>query len=125
MIKKHTISVKNALSGLIWALKSQPNYRIHLFLSLLSLVGAWMLKVSYFEYLLILALIFIGFSLETVNTAIETTTDAIDQKWRDDIKLAKDLAAGAMLVFAIGAFIIASIIFFPKLLVLRFHSGLP
>ena len=37
MFKKHTISFKNAFNGLIWALKTQPNYRIHLSLSLIAI----------------------------------------------------------------------------------------
>lgn len=120
MIHKHTISVKHALSGAMWAFKTQPNYKIHGSLSLLSLLGAWVLRISYTELLTILTLIFIGFSLETVNTAIEQTSDAIDDKWREDIKTAKDVAAGAMLMFAVGAFVIACVIFLPKLAALFF-----
>jgi diacylglycerol kinase len=116
MIRKHTISFTNAWSGLKWALQTQPNYKIHLFLSMLSICGGIILHISYLEFLIIVFLIFMGLSIETVNTAIEETTDAIDEKWRDDIKHAKDIAAGAMLMFAIGAFTIACIIFVPKLL---------
>ena len=116
MIKRHTISFKNAFKGMIWALQTQPNYRIHTFLSVLSVLGGIVLKINYFEWLVITLLITIGLTIETINTAIEVTTDAIDEKWRDDIKIAKDVAAGAMLFFAIGAFIIASIIFLPKII---------
>lgn len=114
IIKKHTISFKNAGRGLFWALKSQPNYRIHIFLSLLSLIFGWLFKINYFEWLLIIVLIILGLAIETVNTAIELATDAIDQKWRDDIGLAKDVSAGAMLIYAFGSVILALIIFFPK-----------
>ena len=113
---KHSISFKNAIRGLKWALRTQPNYKIHACLSLLALAGAWVLHVMYIEFLTIVILIFIGFSLETVNTAIEQTTDAIDEKWREDIMIAKDVAAGAMLLFAIGAFLIACVIFLPKII---------
>lgn len=114
MIKRHTISIKNALKGLVWALKTQPNYRIHLTLSFLAVIASWWLNISYFEFIVILAFIFMGLIIETVNTAIEATTDAIDQKWREDIKIAKDVSAAAMLIFAIGATVIAAIIFIPK-----------
>lgn len=120
MIKRHTISFKNAFTGLFWALKTQPNYKIHIFFSIIALVGGWRLEISYYELLIILILIFIGLAFETINTALEVTTDAIDEKWRDDIKLAKDLSAAAMLIFAIGAFVIASIIFLPKILNFKF-----
>jgi diacylglycerol kinase len=116
MIRKHTISFKNAYRGFTWAISTQPNYKIHFFLSALSLIGGWFLKISYFEFLIILVLIFVGLTIETINTALEETNDAIDQEIREDIGLAKDVAAGAMLIFAIGAFIIACIIFVPKIL---------
>jgi diacylglycerol kinase len=99
---------------MIWAFKSQTNYRIHFFLSFLSLVGSYFLKVSYYEFLLILFLITVGLVIETINTAIEEATDAIDTKIREDIKIAKDVAAAAMLIYAIGSAIIALMIFIPK-----------
>lgn len=120
MFRKHTISLKNAFNGIVWSLKSQPNYRIHLFLSLISIFGGFILKISYFEFLLIIFLITVGLVIETINTAIEEATDAIDLKIREDIKIAKDVSAAAMLFYAIGSFIIAFIIFVPKLIILFF-----
>lgn len=116
MFRKHTISLKNAFNGLVWSFKTQPNYRIHLLLSLISIIGGFFLKISYFEFLLIIFLITVGLVIETVNTAIEETTDAIDTKIREDIKIAKDVSAAAMLVYAIGSAIIALIIFIPKII---------
>jgi diacylglycerol kinase len=116
MLKKHTISFKNAFNGLVWSLKTQPNYRIHLSLSLASLgLGFW-LKISYFEFLLIVFLITVGLVIETINTAIEEATDAIDTKIREDIRIAKDVSAAAMLIYAIGAIVIALMIFVPKII---------
>lgn len=116
ILKKHSISIKYALEGMVWAFKSQANYRIHFFLSLAVLLGSYVLKIAYYEFLILLSLIFIGIMVEVVNTAIELTTDAIDKEWRTDIKLAKDVSAAAMLIFSFGALIIAGIIFVPKLL---------
>lgn len=114
MLKKHTISFKNAFNGLVWSLKTQPNYRIHLSLSLLALgLGFW-LKISYFEFLLIVFLITVGLVIETINTAMEEATDAIDIKIREDIRIAKDVSAAAMLIYAIGSTVIALMIFIPK-----------
>lgn len=118
MFKRHTISLKHAFDGLIWSLKTQPNYQIHLFLSLLSIFGGVILKISYFEFLLIIFLITVGLAIETINTGLEQTTDAIDKKIREDIKIAKDVSAAAMLIFAFGSFIIASLIFVPKIIIL-------
>ncbi len=118
MLRKHTISFKHAWNGLIAAFKTQPNYRIHAACSLLALIGAWYFHISYPEVLTILVLITMGFAFETVNTAIEETCDAIDESIRPDIKIAKDSAAGAMLVVAIGSTVIAGVIFIPRIITL-------
>ena len=115
MIKRHTISFKNAFRGLAWAIKTQPNFKIHLILSFVALAASYYLSISYGELLIILTFIAIGLALEAVNTAFELTTDAIDVKWREDIGLAKDVAAGAMLIFSIMAVAVSLIIFVPKI----------
>lgn len=118
MLRKHHISVKNAIRGLTTALNSQPNYRVHLLLSAIALIGGVLLRISYNEFLTIITLIFVGLTIETINTAIESTNDAIDMKWREDIRVAKDASAGAMLIFAFGALVIAMIIYIPKIVIL-------
>lgn len=60
-------------------------------------------------------MITVGLVIETINTGLEQTTDAIDRKIREDIKIAKDVAAAAMLLYAVGAFIMATLIFLPKI----------
>src|SRR3989339_1611339 len=117
MFRKHTISLKNAFNGLVWSFKTQPNYRIHLLLSLISIIGGFLLKISYFEFLMIIFLITVGLVIETINTGIEQTTDAIDNKIREDIKIAKDVSAAAMLIYAVGAFVIACFIFIPRIII--------
>ena len=59
--------------------------------------------------------IFIGLAIETINTAVEKLADAVDMNFNEHIKIAKDVSAGAMLFFAMGAFITACIIFLPKI----------
>jgi diacylglycerol kinase len=117
-IRKHTISFKNAFNGVVFCIKTQPNYQIHLLLSTIALALGVVLQISNIEYFMIILLITIGLVIETINTAIEQATDAIDTKWREEIGHAKDIAAGAMLIFALGATIISGIIFIPKILAL-------
>lgn len=117
MLKKHTISFKNAFNGLVWSLKTQPNYLFHLSLSLLAIGLSFWLKISYMEFIIIIFLITVGLVVETINTAIEVATDAIDTKIREDIRITKDVSAAAMLIYAIGATVIALMIFIPKLLI--------
>jgi diacylglycerol kinase len=58
--------------------------------------------------------------VETINTGLEQTTDAIDEKIREDIKIAKDVSAAAMLIFAAGSALIAGVIFIPRIISLFF-----
>ncbi|MCX6732570.1 MAG: diacylglycerol kinase family protein [Candidatus Roizmanbacteria bacterium] len=116
MIRKHTISFKHAFDGLVAALSTQPNYRIHLLLSALSLIGGLYFHITSIEFLIIGLLITMGLVIETVNTAVEETCDAIDVAIRPDIKVAKDTAAAAMLIFAIGSAILAGCIFIPRII---------
>lgn len=114
-LRKHGISFKHAFEGILWALKTQPNYQIHVTLSFLALAAGYYFHISYVEFLVIVILIFIGLAIETVNTSIEKLADAIDTNFNEHIKVAKDLGAGAMLFFAFGAFIASCIIFLPKM----------
>ncbi|MFZ2025790.1 MAG: diacylglycerol kinase family protein [Microgenomates group bacterium] len=116
MLRKHTISFKHAFDGLVAALSTQPNYRIHLFLSALAIGGGFFFQIRYEEFLIIGLLVTMGLVIETVNTAIEETCDAIDEAIRPDIKVAKDTAAAAMLVFAIGSAVLAGVIFIPRII---------
>lgn len=114
-MKEHTVSFKNAISGLLWVIKTQRNFKIQLFLSLLSIAGGFYFKITYEEFLVIGVLITVGLVIEVINTAVEEAIDAIHKDWKEAIKIAKDVAASAMLIFSIGAFIIACIIFVPHI----------
>jgi len=116
MIKRHHLSIKNAFNGIKWALRTQPNYKVHISFSLLALFMSWFFNISQIEFLIILLLIVIGFVIETINTGIEATTDAITKQIRDEIRIAKDVSAAAMLIFACGAVLIAGYIFIPKMI---------
>jgi len=123
MIHKHTISFVHALRGARYALMTQPNYRVHACCSILALAAGFFLHITKFEFLIIIFLITMGFSIETINTAIEQTNDAITEDRRDAIRIAKDVSAGAMLIFAFGSVILAILIFYPYLLNFFIKAG--
>lgn len=116
IIRKHHISFKNAFSGLIWAFTTQPNFRVHLVLSVSALIMGVLLKISYIEMTIIILTIFFGLGIEMINTSIESMTDLITTEYRESAKIAKDVAAGMMLLTAIGATVIASLIFLPRII---------
>ena len=121
-LRKHHISFKNAFAGLFWAIRTQPNFRVHLFFSVCAIALGLALGISSVEMTIIIFTIVLGLTAEMVNTSIDSMTDLITKKWRQEAKIAKDVSAGMMLVAAIGAVIVGILIFFPHIQV--YLSGL-
>lgn len=115
-IHRHTISISHALDGIVWAYRTQPNYKVHVLLSTGVILAGIFFNVSALEWCILILTMSVGLVIETLNTAIESTTDAITHEWREEIKVAKDVAAAAMLTHAAGSIIIAGVIFIPKML---------
>ena len=114
-LRKHHISFKNAFAGLFWAIKTQPNFRVHMVISALVVSLGMYLGVSSVEMSVILFTILLGLSSEMINTALEAMTDLITTEWKEQAKIAKDVSAGMMLLVAMGAVLIALFIFIPYL----------
>src|SRR3989338_3232925 len=106
-------SFNYAITGMRWAFSRHVNYRIHAAISILVVVAGLYFNLARLDWLLLIITIALGFVIETINTAIEATLDAVDKTKRDDIKIAKDVSAAAMLIYSIGAIIVALIIFYP------------
>lgn len=115
-------SFLNALSGLRWAYKTQPNFVIHSTAALLVVYFGWRLKIERGEWPVLILTIAFVLVAELLNTAIEFATDGLKAHKKteaDDrlIMLAKDIAAGAVLTSAIFAVVVGLIIFLPHLLI--------
>lgn len=115
LLRRHHISFKAAFSGLFWAWRTQPNFRVHFVLAAGALGLAWFLNISRLETLIIIFTIILGLTAEMINTALESMTDLITAEYRQQAKIAKDVSAGMMLTVAIGAVIIVIVIFWPYL----------
>lgn len=115
MIRKHHISFKNAFAGLFWALRSQPNFKVHFTLALGALIGGWYLHITRIEMIIVVFTIVLGLAAEMINTSLESMTDLITKEWRQEAKIAKDVSAGMMLLVSFGAVGVALIIFLPYL----------
>ena len=104
-----------ALQGLVFMLRSQPNAWVHL-LATLGVCGAGLyFGLSREEWLWICVAIVLVWSAEALNTALEQLADAVHPQRHPGIGRAKDLAAGAVLVAAIGAAVIGGVVFWPHL----------
>ncbi len=105
-------SFKYALSGIIYCILCERNMRIHTVISLYVLFFARFYDFSCVQYILIFLTIASVMSAEMINTAFEKVCDKISQQRSFMIKIVKDIAAGAVLVNAIAAFIIGTVLFF-------------
>ncbi|SRR5260221_4442454 len=120
-LRQHHISFKNAFAGLIWSLKTQPNFRVHIVCSLGAVFLGVYLRITRPEMAVILFTILLGLSSEMINTALESMTDLITTEWKEQARIAKDVAAGMMLLVAMGAVLIALFIFVPYI---RLRAGM-
>ena len=109
------MTFKNALAGCCYALTTQKNFIVHFVLSLLVVVLAWWLKISFERFLFLLFAILFGLTIEMANTAFEKTVDLITEEWHPKAKIAKDLAGGMVLLASVGLAIIGFLILFPPL----------
>ena len=114
--KKLINSFKYAIQGLIVSFKKERNMKIHILIMILVILAGIFLKISKIEWIICIILFALVISGELFNTAIETVVD-IAMPYRDKkAKLAKDVSAGAVLIFATASAVIGGIIFIPKIL---------
>ena len=109
-------SFKNAIDGLVFAFKTQRNFKVHLVISFLVLIFSLWLSISLENFLFLLLAIFLGLTVEMANTAFEKTLDAVNGSYDPKIKIAKDVAAGMMLLMAVGLALIGLLILLPLFL---------
>ena len=103
-------SLNCAIEGILWAAKSERHIRYHLVAALAVLFLALFFHVTALEFfLLVLAALLVLFA-ELINTAIETVVDLVSPDYHELAKLAKDVAAGAVLVTSVGAVILGYLV---------------
>ncbi len=116
--KKLINSFKYAFTGILSALKTERNLKIHISIAILVIIFGIIFKISKIEWLICLICIMTVISAELINTAIETTVDISMPNKNELAKRAKDIGASSVLVLAIISAIIGLIIFVPKILLL-------
>lgn len=109
-------SFKYAFDG-IWAmLKSQQNAWIHAFATVAVIIAGFIFGVSSAEWCWLVLAIMAVWMAEAFNTAIEFIADVASPEFHPLVKKAKDVAAGGVLISAIGALIIGIIVICPYVL---------
>lgn len=115
-ISKFLRSFGYAFDGLKLSISVDQNVRVHLIIGTLVLVISLLLKVPTAELLFVIFAIFFVVICEMLNTAIEEMTNLIKKEHSQEARIAKDIAAAAVLLSAIFAVIVGVIVLVPRLL---------
>ncbi|MYC97188.1 MAG: diacylglycerol kinase family protein [Caldilineaceae bacterium SB0661_bin_32] len=107
-------SLAFAIAGMNHALKSQRNLRIHFTVAAAVVIAGLVLRISRTEWAVVVTLIALVIGLELLNTAIEALVDLASPVPHPLAKVAKDTAAGAILVAAVGSAIVGLLVFLPR-----------
>lgn len=116
MLRKRIESFKYAFAGIGHFVKSEPNVIIHLIAAIVVVILGYYYGLSTTEWCMIIFAIAMVLSAEAFNTALEYLTDLVSPDYHELAGKTKDVAAAAVLITAIGAAIVGSIIFLPKIL---------
>jgi len=108
-------SFKYAFSGLWTLLSTQHNAWIHAVATLVVVTCGFIVRLSLMEWCVIVLAIIIVWMAEAFNTALEFLADVAHPDYHPLIKKVKDIAAGAVLLSAIGAAIVGGIVFWGKI----------
>ncbi|WP_319005003.1 diacylglycerol kinase family protein [Mesobacillus jeotgali] len=111
-------SFKFGFEGIAAAASKERNVQIHLGISVIVILLGFIFSINKYEWIAVILSIGGMISMEMMNTAIERTVDMYTKEYHPLAKQAKDIAAGAVLVFAIASVMIGLIIFLPRILVL-------
>ncbi len=109
------LSLKNAFLGLKYCFVTQRNMAIHSVIGITVLVAGFWLKVSKYDLLFLMAAVLLVLVAEAFNTALEKTIDLHTRERNHLARVAKDVAAGAVLLTSVFAVIVGLIIFGPPL----------
>lgn len=108
-----------AFEGIFTGIKKERNMKIHCFAMVCVIFAGFMVKLSAVKWCICLILFGLVLALELVNTAVEAVVDLVTEEKKPLAKLAKDTAAGAVLIAAIMAAVIGCIIFIPEIFILK------
>ena len=105
-----------AFSGLGHLLRTQRNARIELAIGVVAVAMGLVLSLSATEWAVLVVTICLVLILEGLNTSLELAVDLASPQLQPKAKAAKDLAAGMVLIAALGSVLVGALLFGPKLL---------
>ena len=108
-------SIGYAFKGAYLLITTEASLKVQFFIGVVMTIAGFHYKLSATEWIIQILTIALIMALEGLNTAIEEIADFIHPEQHQKIGLIKDLAAGAVFIFAIAAVIVGCIIYFPKI----------
>lgn len=104
-----------AFAGIGHLIRTQRNFQIHLLIGAIAIALGLLFRIARWEWIALSLTITLVLAVEGVNTAIEATVDLVTRQHQPLARIAKDVAAGAVLLCALGAIVVGVLIFGPRL----------
>jgi diacylglycerol kinase len=114
-LAKFIAGFRYAFNGLWYAIRTQRNVRVHVSIAILAIVLGILLHISALEFAMVFVAITSVFIAEMFNTVFELCIDIATPEYHPLAKIAKDVAAGAVLLSAMLAVVIGLFVFVPHL----------
>ena len=108
-------SIVTALGGVKHTLRHERNAQIELAIALTAVLLGLLLGITALEWAILSLLILTVLALEMINTALEAVVDLVSPDHHPLAKVAKDTAAGAVVLGAVGSLVVALFLFGPRL----------
>lgn len=113
-LRRRVDSFRYAFQGLADLIRNQPNTRIHFGIAILVVGAGFYFGISRLEWVAVVLCITIVIALEALNTALEYLTDLVSPGYHPLAGKAKDAAAAAVVLAAVGAAVVGAVIFGPR-----------
>ena len=107
---------KKAFAGILYAIKSQRNVKIQLVIAIIVIISGIIIKFTITEWIAIIIVTMLVIITEVINTAIEETVNLCTKEYHPIAKIAKDTSAGAVVLAALTAVIVAILILIGRLM---------
>jgi len=103
-----------AIRGIVYSLRTQRNMRLHMLVAALVFIAALLLGITGLELIALVFAVGLVIVCELMNTAVETVVDLATDTYDPLAAIAKDVAAGAVLISAVTAVGVGYLVFFSK-----------
>ena len=109
-------SLGYSLEGIWHAFKHNRNLRIACFIGTIVLFFGWYLDVASSEMIILVIIVLTVIVAEMINTSLEEIVNLVTSEHRKEAKIAKDVAAGMVLIAALGSVVVGGLVLTPYIL---------